>query len=137
MVAGAGPVGSGPVRTAPVNGGLDPDQVARARTLLHEQRAAAYERLGALVGDVAAIIEAAQDSNADDEHDPEGATIAFERERTAAFASQTEQRLHEIDAALARLDSGDYGICTVCREPIPWARLEARATATTHVEHST
>lgn len=31
-----------------------------------------------------------------------------------------------IDAALERLDAGEYGICEQCREPIPFARLELR-----------
>jgi DnaK suppressor protein len=34
--------------------------------------------------------------------------------------------LVQIDAALARLDSGDFGICTTCNQPIPKARLELR-----------
>jgi DnaK suppressor protein len=33
------------------------------------------ERLAALTGDYAGIVEASRDSNADDEHDPEGSTI--------------------------------------------------------------
>lgn len=34
--------------------------------------------------------------------------------------------LGHIDGALARLDSGDFGICTTCGQPIPKARLELR-----------
>lgn len=111
-------------------------QLDRARELLTTERAEAADRLRALRGDVTAIIEASRDSNADDEHDPEGATIAFERERTAALAAKTEHRLREIDAAMARLDDGSYGMCEVCGQPIPWARLEARPTARTDVEHA-
>ena len=39
--------------------------------------------------------------------------------------SITRATLGEIDAALLRLDKGDYGICSVCAEPIPSERLEA------------
>ncbi|MGR3723557.1 TraR/DksA family transcriptional regulator [Abyssibius alkaniclasticus] len=37
-------------------------------------------------------------------------------------ASQAEIRM--INAALARIESGDYGICTICGEDIAEARLD-------------
>ena len=40
----------------------------------------------------------------------------------------------KIDAALRRIDDGEYGYCEVTGEPIPLARLEARPTATMTVE---
>ena len=40
----------------------------------------------------------------------------------------------KIDAALRRIDEGEYGYCEVTGEPIPLARLEARPTATMTVE---
>ena len=60
------------------------------------------------------LVEASEGSNADDEHDPEGATIAFERSQVDALARQAREHLREIDAALARLDAGDYGTCERC-----------------------
>jgi RNA polymerase-binding protein DksA len=104
-----------------------------ARTRLDELRAATLERLAALQGEHRAVVDASRDSNADDEHDPEGATIAFERAQVDALARDAVERLASVDAALARLDDGTYGICTVCGEPIAPARLEARPTATTCV----
>ena len=41
-----------------------------------------------------------------------------------------------VDAALARVEAGTYGICEVCGEPVPDGRLEARPTARTCVEHA-
>ena len=75
------------------------------------------------------MVEASRDSNADDEHDPEGATIAFERSHVGALVEQARARLAEVDAALARLDAGTYGACERCGEPIGSGRLEARPTA--------
>ena len=65
------------------------------------------------------------DANSDDEHDPEGATIAFERERTAALRGQVEAHLGEIDHALERVAAGTYGLCRSCRRPIATERLRA------------
>ena len=76
---------------------------------------------------------ASRDRNADDEHDPEGATIAFERSQVDALVRQTEQHLAEVDAALARLADGTYGLCERCGRPIPEGRLEARPVARTCV----
>lgn len=104
-----------------------------ARHRLEELRAATLERLSALQGEHRAVVDASRDSNADDEHDPEGTTIAFERSQVGALVQQAEAHLVEIDAALARIDDGTYGVCVVCGQPIPAARLEVRPTATTCV----
>ena len=82
------------------------------------------------------LFEASRDSNADDEHDPEGQTIAYERSQLAAITAQTRDRLDEVEAALERVSDGTYGRCEVCGEPIPLARLEARPAARTCVRHA-
>ena len=48
------------------------------RTLLDAERRETLARLATLTGDFDALVEASEGSNADDEHDPEGATITFE-----------------------------------------------------------
>ena len=100
-------------------------------TLLAEERQAALDRLAALERDFSAIVEAAGQANADDEHDPEGATIAFERQHVAALLDQASRQLREVDAAIGRLEAGEYGQCEQCGQPIAAARLAARPTATT------
>jgi DnaK suppressor protein len=99
--------------------------------LLAEERQAALDRLAALERDFTAIVEAAGQANADDEHDPEGATIAFERQHVAALLDQARRQLAQVDAAIGRLDAGHYGQCERCGQPIAPARLTARPTATT------
>ena len=103
------------------------------RELLADERSATLRRLADLRGDYRGFVEASKDSNADDEHDPEGATIAFERSQVDALIRQAEAHLAEVDAAYERLAAGTYGTCTRCGEPIAAGRLEARPTATTCV----
>ncbi|HEY3981126.1 MAG TPA: TraR/DksA C4-type zinc finger protein [Streptosporangiaceae bacterium] len=102
-----------------------------ARAVLAADRTATLSRLASLEREQADIIAAARLANADDEHDPEGATIAFEREHAGALAAQARQHLADVDAALARLDDGRYGTCERCGAPISPARLEARPAAAT------
>ncbi len=97
------------------------------------ERAALELRLARLRDDFTGIVAASRDSNADDEHDPEGATIAFERSQVDALVHQAEAHLADVDAALARVRTGRYGVCDRCGQDIPAARLEARPTARTCV----
>ena len=90
-------------------------------------------RLAGLRGDFAGVVEASRDSNADDEHDVEGASIAFERSQVDTLIRQVEGHLAEIDDALARVADGTYGVCVSCGLPIPAGRLEARPSARTCV----
>ena len=53
------------------------------------------------------MVEASRDSNADDEHDPEGATIAFERSQVGALVADARHQVAEVEAALGRVDDGD------------------------------
>ena len=101
------------------------------RMLLLDQRQDALRSIAELGGAIELLVSAREGSNSDDEHDPEGATLAFERSQSDALLRQSEQRLEDIDAALARLDAGAYGRCAVCGEPIARARLQARPYAAT------
>lgn len=99
--------------------------------LLAADRVQSEERLARLREDYTGVVDATRDANSDDEHDPEGHTIAYERSQTAALVLQARQRLDDIDAALARLDAGTYGACESCGAAIAPGRLEARPTART------
>lgn len=103
--------------------------IAEMHEELLAERAAARERLAGLTRTFDEIVAASRDTNADDEHDPEGHTIAFERSQIDALIRGTHQRLAEIDAALARLAAGGFGVCEGCGEAMSPARLEARPSA--------
>ena len=52
------------------------------------ERQQALDRLASLTDDYDAVVAASLDTNADDEHDPEGHTIAFERSQIGALVRQ-------------------------------------------------
>jgi RNA polymerase-binding transcription factor DksA len=112
---------------------VDSDGDGSILQALRRARADLEAQVLALAGDRDAIIDASRSSNADDEHDPEGATIAFERAQVAALLAAARERLADVDEALARYDAGGYGLCARCGEPIPPERLAARPSARTCV----
>ena len=103
------------------------------RAGLEQLRVAVAGEVSELEADLHAVFEASRDSNADDEHDPEGSTIAYERAQLAAVLAATRGRLADLDEALARLAVGTYGICDRCGRPIPAGRLAIRPFARTCV----
>ncbi|MBM2619279.1 TraR/DksA family transcriptional regulator [Actinoplanes sp. LDG1-06] len=103
------------------------------RAALERLRAQAEGEIAALEGDLHALFEASRDDNADDEHDPEGATIAYERAQLTAVLTAARNQRAAVEAALNRLDAGTYGRCDACGKPIAAERLEIRPFATTCV----
>ncbi|MES1937266.1 TraR/DksA family transcriptional regulator [Salinisphaera hydrothermalis] len=57
------------------------------------------------------------------------AFIRMVRELDLADIERDAAEIHDIDAALARMDDGSYGQCVDCGEPIALARLEAYPSA--------
>ena len=101
------------------------------RAVLAAARERTMARLASLEREFAGIVEAARGAGTDDEHDPEGATVAFERQHVAALARAAREHLADIDAALARLAEGSYGTCQACGQPIGAERLAARPSVRT------
>jgi RNA polymerase-binding transcription factor DksA len=105
-----------------------------AARVLASERSAVVERIEELRRELEQLIQASVGDNADDEHDPEGATIAFERAQLASLLAAAEQRVAGIDRNIANLAAGTYGRCEICDRPIGAERLAARPTATTCVD---
>jgi DnaK suppressor protein len=119
----AGPAAAaGPARPA---GPAGPAAVV-ARTALDEEREVTRQRIGALTAEFDEIVAGAADANGDDEHDPEGSTIAFERAKTTGLLLEARIYLDELNHAVERLDSGAYGRCEHCGGAIAPERLAAR-----------
>ena len=110
------------------------DEEARAALLAEQERS--RRLLAAVEQSMQDVATAREGSNSDDEHDPEGATLAWERGSLGAVRDDARRRLDLVDAALGRLDAGTYGRCLVGGEPIPPARLAAVPWARTCVAHA-
>jgi DnaK suppressor protein len=104
-----------------------------ARAMLLDLRTQTRAEAATLEHDLRGLFEASLSSNADDEHDPEGATIAYERAQLTAVLDASRRHVADLDDALRRLDEGGYGVCERCGNPIPAERLAVRPTARTCV----
>lgn len=70
----------------------------------------------------------------DDEHDPEGVTIAYQRAHLQGLLAGARTELEAIDRALERLRAGTYGICTLCGAEITRQRLVALPATSTCID---
>jgi DnaK suppressor protein len=105
------------------------DHLAAVRAEVDARRARAARRREALERDLADIVERSFDASRDDEHDPEGATIAFERAQVGALLDAARRTLAELDEVARRLDEGQLPTCERCGGPIGRERSLARPTA--------
>ncbi len=111
---------------------MTPAERAAALDLLAAERTSTQARLEALQRDFESILSSsASAAGADDEHDPEGSSTAFDRQHVAALLDQARGQLAEIDRAVQRLDEGTYGRCEHCGRPIGSGRLAVRPAAAT------
>ena len=104
-----------------------------AATRIQEARARTARRVAELRAVFDAIVTSSDAANLDDEHDPEGATVGFERAQVSALLARARVQLEELDTAFDRLQRGTYGVCDRCGEPIPAERLAAQPAARTCV----
>jgi DnaK suppressor protein len=104
---------------------------ADVRDRLAAERDATAERIAALSRQVTGLAEEQSLTTHDDEHDPEGVTIAYERAQLQGLLAGARRDLGALDRASERLDAGAYGRCLRCGEPIPDARLDALPAAET------
>ncbi len=84
------------------------------------------DRLLALVDSLTAIVDeltdAADANPPDDEHDPEGHTIAFERSQLTSRRNEYLRTIAALGVAEDRLDEAQAEFCESCGEPIPLER---------------
>ncbi|WUD71127.1 hypothetical protein OG937_05220 [Streptomyces sp. NBC_00510] len=91
---------------------LSAEDLAALRASLHEQRLFRREQLR----QVAAAVPA-------EPHRPPGGRAAAREKVRATLAASARMVLADVEAALERMREGRYGICPLCREPIPLNHL--------------
>ncbi len=64
-------------------------------------------------------------SGSADNHMADTATETYERELDEGLEEDAREQLRQVEKALARIESGEYGRCEVCGKEIPSERLEA------------
>ncbi len=70
-----------------------------------------------------------------DNHPADLGSEMFERAKDIALLENAERHLTDINEALARIETGAYGTCRACGQPIPFERLQAMPTAAYCVKH--
>jgi DnaK suppressor protein len=116
--------------TAEQTSTLSVEQHTMLRDMLITDREATEALIARLIDDLDSFTDARKDGATDDEHDPEGPTLAFERSQSTAILEQTRQHFAQIESAMLRLDEGSFGVCATCGKDIPFARLEVRPYST-------
>jgi DnaK suppressor protein len=114
---------------APKSAGID-----EVRARIHAERHRLASLVDSLSASFADLTEAAAADPPDDEHDPEGHTIAFERSQLIGLRDGYLQTLAELATAESRLDDGQAALCQECGVPIPHERRLA-IPATTRCVH--
>jgi len=94
-------------------------------------RAAAVGRAAALARQVEGLAEQQAHTTHDDEHDPEGVTIGFERAQLQGLLAGAHDEIEALDRAAARLAAGTYGRCARCGGAVAPERLDALPAAET------
>lgn len=96
--------------------------LADIRASLEDERAKLVERLAELgFGDPGSL--------AFDQNFADSAQVTGERVEVEALATSLKESLDEVETALNKLDTGSFGTCEGCGQPISMARLEAKPAA--------
>lgn len=109
-----------------------PEEVAEARTELTGEVLRLRSELETSGAALAGLMRDSGDGAGDDDADT--GTKNITREHELSLAAHAQETLEQTERALARLDSGTYGLCEICGKPIGKARMQAFPRATLCVE---
>lgn len=101
---------------------------------LAEHREVAAARASSLARELASLAEEQSLTSHDDEHDPEGVTIAVQRAQLQGMLDAAHRDVADLDRAAQRLAAGDYGRCANCGTAIADERLAALPATTTCID---
>jgi RNA polymerase-binding protein DksA len=103
----------------------------RFRTLLLEERQRVVDAIDNIhTENPGSLGDETDEPTYQDNHLGDIATATFDREMASTLEDNSTHVLNEIDAALARVEEGTFGMCKACGNPIDPERLEALPWAT-------
>ena len=108
---------------------MDAQEPTALDQVIDDARAGAVRQVEALERALRSIVDGAELTSTDDEHDPEGATIAYERAQTIALLRQAREDLDDLNANAAQCARDGDVRCMDCGRPIALARIIALPTA--------
>ena len=85
-------------------------------------------QIASLEAVLATIVEGSELVSTDDEHDPEGATIAYERAQAIALLRQARADLDTLAVTSRQLELGQQVVCKDCGRDIDLERVAALPT---------
>ncbi len=85
-------------------------------------------QIASLEAVVATIVEGSELVSTDDEHDPEGATIAYERAQASALLRRARADLDALAVTSRQLELGQQVVCKDCGRDIDLERVAALPT---------
>jgi DnaK suppressor protein len=85
---------------------------------------------------IRALVADDETSPAFDDNFADSGQVAAEQGENKVLAGQLREQIDEIEHALAKIETGDYGTCEVCGNPIAAARLEAMPATRYCIEHA-
>jgi DnaK suppressor protein len=103
-------------------------EIAKVRTRLAAEAAELREEIDKAESDIADRLGDSVGNAGDDQADAGAKT--YERENELSLTYNARDLLVQIERALGRIDSGTYGWCESCGQPIGKARLQAFGRAT-------
>ena len=107
---------------------MTPADVQRALAAVRAEEERTVRQVDSLRRLVTSIIEGSELTSTDDEHDPEGATIAYERAQASALLRQAGEDLAALVVTRRQLESGHGVVCSVCGRAIDVERVVALPT---------
>lgn len=114
------------------------EHMTREKTVpaaLRDEREAVENRIHGLRRELASMLDGTTSN--DDEHDPEGATVAYERAQVSSLLDRALRERDELELAVRRVQEGHYGTCERCAARIGPQRLEALPAARRCVDCAT
>lgn len=108
--------------------GVEGDEVVEHRSRLDAEREQLRTQLVEL--------GAGEQALSFDENFADSGQVAAEKGENRVLANQLREQLDEVERALDKLDTGNYGTCEVCGNPIGDARLEAMPATRFCIDHA-